>query len=1513
MKLSKKIIFTLLLTILFGSHLCGFTGGNDREKKKASPSPGGKNSGVSQAAPDLKPTLTFSELASPPVLTFESAGDPINVTYHPDAAVGPDVQRAHDLFDYVMRENRITDYLSGGALQSLPIGVRKTIGNKQYVIVIDSMVLTPTAAYLVAYMSLPIPQSEQKLAFKGSNIRFTKSGGLTGSVKLSLLEDISIAISNHSQINMLRENGETFIDWDCSGFKSLGINAEVEFSRDYLVPDNEDGSIGEGRVKGNFKTVINDWNDLIAEVSLAPFQVAKLKGFGFYVNRAVFDFSDLNNAPGIVFPEAYQSANLMEGNPELWQGFYLKEIQIRLPLHFSSRNGGRKQVEGYDLFIDHLGFSGTLAAKKMLSLEEGTMSGWKFSLDSIGISIVTNEIRTASFKGQLNVPVFKEDQLFSYSAVITSENDYLFTVKNDSAMQMSLFAAKADIDKNSYLEINIIDGQFKPKAVLNGKLTINAGMSDKADGAKTSIADLTFEALEISTVSPYISVGAFSFGSEAKKPKVANFPVSLENVDLKINGKDVNLGFDIVVNLVGSGDGGFGARGGLILKSEMEYADNLSFKFTGVELTKLDVKIDGGAYKIEGSLQLFKDDATFGNGIKGTVSASFQPGLDVQAMALFGTVNGDRYWFADALAKFNGGIAVFPGFGVYGFGGGVYYHMKQQGYETDANSIGASLSGIVYKPDPQTFLGLKATINLGTHPKPEAFSGDATLEISFNNSGGVNLIAFTGNGYFAAPPLPASLTELKKKAELLSKATGQQSSFDDSKGSIQARLLITFDIPNQTLHGNLTTYANVGGGIIRGAGANNLCGEAILHFSPDEWYIHIGTPQNRMALNLVGFFTVKGYMMVGTNIPAMPAPPSEVMEILSGINMDRSNQLEALSKGEGFAFGASFSYSTGDMRFLMFYARFDAGAGFDVMLKNYGSDVSCVGQSGPIGINGWYASGQAYGYFRGAIGISIDLMFYSGDFEIMSISAAVLLRAKLPNPIFLQGTVGGRFSILGGLVKGNCQFQMTIGEECRMQGSSPLEGERVIAAITPSQGDEDVDIFTSPQVVFNMPIDKEFEFVNSQKQTKSFRAKLGGFSLVDGNKEIPTTLKWNDDKTVAVISPVNLPSSQKLLKIKVNILFDEKIMGTWRPVYINGKAAIESREVTYTTGDAPAYIPLSNVSYSYPLIDQYNFYPQETTKGYIKLLIGQPELFKPSDEWLQVGRFTSAAGQKMEFPFTYTNQQITFTLPQGFNNNTIYAFEIVNVPKNPEQSVDANVRESTIMVENTGVEMRSRTAEGNIRTLKDKSIFTTHFRTSRFNRFLDKMESMPMNAGALYPIYTDIHQIISRMEGPEVFDKYEIQSSEKIDRLVEFEADLTNEWYADFNGPLIYAGYPYAGAAIQHRVANALGVPPIRAIFLQQDASQLLSAADVQNGIPSATTRSSSMVNNMVFEVYQDYYELQQRAAYLSQYRDDAWIRRILTGRFQQIMPGSYKVNARYVLPGIKETTSQIPQTINVN
>jgi hypothetical protein len=112
-----------------------------------------------------------------------------------------------------------------------------------------------------------------------------------------------------------------------------------------------------------------------------------------------------------------------------------------------------------------------------------------------------------------------------------------------------------------------------------------------------------------------------------------------------------------------------------------------------------------------------------------------------------------RYFYVDALAKFNSGIAIGQtGLGFYGFGGGIYRHMSRQLTEielpdedfiaTDTSSIpGVTLSGIVYKPDSTINLGLKATMIIGTYPNPKAFNGDATFEVAFNQNWGLSSVS----------------------------------------------------------------------------------------------------------------------------------------------------------------------------------------------------------------------------------------------------------------------------------------------------------------------------------------------------------------------------------------------------------------------------------------------------------------------------------------------------------------------------------------------------------------------------------------------------------------------------------------------------------------------------------------------------------------------------------------------------------------------------------------------------
>ena len=98
------------------------------------------------------------------------------------------------------------------------------------------------------------------------------------------------------------------------------------------------------------------------------------------------------------------------------------------------------------------------------------------------------------------------------------------------------------------------------------------------------------------------------------------------------------------------------------------------------------------------------------------------------------------------------------------------------------------------------------------------------------------------------------------------------------------------------------------------------------------------------------------------------------MDVLSqaGLRYDHDISSNDLAGGRGLAFGASLQLNTGDLRFLIFYANFAAGLGFDVMLKDYG-DSHCEGRSERIGVNGWYAHGQAYAYLQGELGVRVKI------------------------------------------------------------------------------------------------------------------------------------------------------------------------------------------------------------------------------------------------------------------------------------------------------------------------------------------------------------------------------------------------------------------------------------------------------------------------------------------------------------------------------------------------------------
>lgn len=1442
-------------------------------------------------------------------------------------------------------KNFITSLNSREAFK-LPVGIGKEVGGLRYEVGIYAMRLTPSYAEIDAFMKFEIPQNGKELIFHAAGIKFSNSGGIIGDARLQLAGDYAINFSGDKSQLVLKGgiggSGNTFVQIDCDGFREMSLDAEVRFSRDLLLPEDANGAVTNGNVSGVFQSVISDWNDLLVRLSLPNFQITGLTGFGFSIKDAVFDFSDVRNAQSVVFPKGY-SAESGPSLANLWRGVYVRQLSVRLPSHFKNKQNTSTSFAATDLLIDHQGVSGIFSGSHILSLGEGDMNGWAFSVDSLSVSLMANQIQRAGFTGNIVVPITDQETPFKYAASFGANNQYLFDITSSKGLQFKIFqTSKVEIYKGSTIEIKIDNDRFLPKAILSGKMDVTAKLSEGGQGV--NLADIKFENLQIQSVQPYIKGGNFSFGSELFQQVMAGFPISINNIGMTNPTSDqMSLNFDLKLNLVGENGGLFAADAGLSIVGQMNGVNgSQSWNYKDIEVRNINIDINNGeSFKFKGSLAFYRQDPVYGDGFNGNITAVFMSKITVNASAIFGNLKGERYWYADALVKFTPGIPFFTGVGFYGFGGGAYYRMKMD--QVSTSPIGKTASGTAYVPALENGLGLKAIVYIGSHPNDKAFTADVTFEIVFFKGGGVRNISMTGNAFMATPNgLGNSLEQLKstvgnmrvnlpkleqalnsRVGNAISRITSNEISNVNSiqgaigsgagdKGGISAHVYICYDFENNTLHGNFDTKIDVAGGVIKGGG------DAVLHFAPHEWYVYVGTPNQRFTIS-IGIGSIRAnansYFMVGTTIPGSPPPPLEVSQILGGKDLDYMKDLNAIGNGAGFAFGSALSVKTGDLTFLMFYASFSAGAGFDIMVKDYG-DTYCEGSNNRIGINGWYANGQAYAYFTGDIGITLSLFWSTEHVKILSIGAAAILQAKLPNPIWMRGNVGGYFNVLGGLVSGKCDFQVTLGKECKLiqkSDDSRLKNISVISQLTPGVGETEVNVFNTPQAVFNLAVDKQFSLANGDTQD-TYKVNLDYFNLtVDGNP-IQGSLQWNDSHTVAAMNTLDVLPSKKQIESSVQVSFQKWVKGSWQKVLENGQPITERQEVSFTTGTAPDYIPLSNVEYSYPAIGQLNFHPREAKAGYIKLKKGQSYLFSPDANWIQRGQMVDVTGNKALFDFEYVaaNAIINFSIP-NIKASQVYSLQLVNTPKNQNGAIDRNVssvsNQVTVAGQNANTEIKTQQAQGSITQLQEKSIFNAYLRSSKYSTLSEKLAAQNLSGvlrGLRIPWRVDY--LICHYEVDEPFDRAELYGTNFTGSkpLINFEADLSdNQYYRELAYPIIYEGYPLDGdIVIKNRTPDVLGIPPVRAVSMIQspDNLELDQSNPLYQPLPSTQYYLYDLPNYMFY----DFQDIQQQVAnrYLTKTTIYPRMERILWSQFPMILKGDYKLNVRYQFPGQQNINS---------
>ena len=1450
------------------------------------------------------------------------------------------VAQAKKAFDALKELGNFVDIITGKELLELPVGLRKkvdsTSGNAVELAIVQ-VKFTPQYAEFKAWAKLTVPEkgangeTERELFFGAEGIKLSHDGALLGDMKLVLLGNQAIPIQGDNWLLTLKgginlKTGtfgeESYIEFDCAGLKSIGLEGDIRISRNVLLPitsggnytcgdttdnqylkDKEDVVNNKCYVGASFSVQANGWNDILLEVTLPKFEIVGLKGWGFNIKRAVLDLSDTKNASGIKFPKEYSSL-YTTSTKKLWRGFYAKEISVMLPkgIEKTKKSSDRVEFGAKDLILDSQGVSGTFYGENVLNKGEGSAGTWAFTIEDVSLTLAMNSVTGGSMAGDVSVPILKE--AMEYEGYVSS-NAWGLEVNRKSDFLAPVFLGEILLEKNSKVGIDVKEGHVYPHANLTGQLSIIGKLNQKEGDEKISKEEvasdskgfnfpgIVFEELKLETEPGKKIISAKSFGFTGEM-NLMGFPASISKLELVTPDNEVGLSFDLNINL--DAQGSHATTSLNILGKLEDEASILEWKFSRVKVDGIEIDYEKSGVALKGSLEIMEDHSWYGDGFRGDLTATIKD-LDFTAKgkAIFG--NKDfRYWNVDIWTEDNS-TPQNNKLLITAFAGGVSYKMKK----SRGNSDGFSPSSAVYRPNIDYGLGIRAGVKISTQ-NTDSFNGKAYLDMEFNPNGGLNRIGFVGEGAVMSGASGGDsetleeLTEIETKinefAEKNPKIAEQLAKYGNylslskeaipvrdvaSSGKIGIYIGIEKDFVNGTFDGDFELYMDTKG--IRGGEDGNLAGWAKIHTGPNDWYLHIGSPQRRLSLIFdMGSeeLEVGGYFMTGTQLPSQLDPHPRVIEILGSDLLNGNRKENQLSAGKGFAFGLNFTYRK-NYEFLVFYAALEAGAGFDVMHAYY-PNAKCVGRTGPVGNDGWYSTGQVYAYLYGEFGVKVNLFFIKGKFQIAEAGVAALLRGQFPNPVYIEGYVGMYYNILGGLVKGRMRLKVEMGEECELENINNAIGVPMISDLTPRDKSDDVSVFAAPQAVFNYAANEDFS-VELDEGKKTFKLRLKNFTVTSEGKELEGTLQWNDTNDAVTFKPKETLPSEKEVKVTVEVSFDEKIGGSYQTVIQNGAPALEKLESIFVTDKAPDHIPLENIAYIYPVIDQKSFYPEVYDKGYVKMITPQNYLFDSGYEMrAEFVTKNTAQGIRTDVSYDRAKSTVFYDLPQmSLNNN--YSLSLMAFPPGADIQTEIIVEETEVLeganeggdtnwfdvnsdsqskeVTNSSssvIVSNKKAANVTISNGTPKSILLYNFKTSEYATFKDKIYDLKVVDNLTNFIYADVHSLSLKVDTYEYLSSLEILGNQYTqgEPLIYAQAKLDDAYYKSQIYPLIYENYPLDDTIHLNRDEDLLGVPPIRAFYIGNEY-----LANIKNN------PSSSWVQNRIPFVYNLPYQYKKDMLYL--------------------------------------------------
>ncbi|MFZ4544551.1 MAG: hypothetical protein ACOYOA_10905 [Saprospiraceae bacterium] len=1291
----------------------------------------------------------------------------------------------------------------------LPLSYDKSIGDVNYALILDNLVLTGERAKIDVYLVITLSDGK-KIKFKGANIEFAGGGLAPGSQpRLALMTNFAYGINHVARIVLKGGMDNTFATFSCDGFESLSTKIDIEFCREYVKPLDANNKViadETAMVRLSTETLMQSWGDF--EIKMADqamnFVMTGYEDYKIKVKTIIIDNSPTRvPRPEIKFPENYGSPDIkvdatttpktVNALPS-WKGLFLGEISVSFPSELFKSKGSNASVFVENMIIDDYGLTGVIGYTKtvpFISIDQGNLGGWAFSVNGIHVDILNNNIVGGGFDGLLNVPIFSgkskidttakitKDDCFAYRAdYIPGLDKFTFTVKagTNDTFKIDMLKSIVYLSKDSRVDLIYQDSKLTVTAALNGKIQFGGQFEA---GKTLGGFQIGFQNFKIANRGRRFQSGTFEIPKDGGL-HYKGFGVTYKVGDVKTDPEDtlvasmvLGAGFRLTEEGGGKDKTKLAADGAFKINGIYKKDANDRQRFVYKSFQVMEIHVNGsfpGVEKLEGYIKFFENDQKFGDGFQGGIDVKFTAmGIEAKTVGCFGKFQDYKYFFIDAMVYSDQPLVTLGAIAIDGLGGGAYYHMSRD--TTQFNSftlskdtpiptvIGKSLTGISYVPDNAVSIGIRLMLGFSLPKAKTAVNGNLLLGVEFSSSGSLNEISLLGNANIMATIDLKPIPKYKKKGGDPDSATATA-----NKAPIRASVDLRMRFgANPEFHCATLVYMNIDN-ILVGGNSNgvDLLGGFELHIDKKKWYFYLGEPaydkRVRMKLQMPGspstsLATIGTYFDIGSVVPDFPGLPPNIQASLGSTYKAPNSTLR--SNGSGFAFGADLSISTGDKKFLIFYGSFTAEMGFDVMLKDYGKKTVCSNTGKPIGMNGWYATGQLYAGVQAVIG----LKWKSIKYEILKMSAAVAFQAKLPNPFWAQGNVGGSYSICGGLKKGQCSFQLTLGEECTLPAGSDQNllstAQNIVSNVTPSIGDVDMSVLTTPQIEFNFPLNSKY--IDEDNGNEYF-AQFSQFPVL--KDKFNNIISYDtEDITKAGVDIVNVYKMipRSILEGNMDYSLSFKVV-----LSKNGADyKTEEKTITFKTGEPILHIPSDNVSFSYPINGQYNFYRNEDSNGngIIKLKIAQGYLFKPIQNGIEVENkmvFTAKNGTCFMTNATTAENDvkgekgiIKFPVPADkLSTNQIYRMQLVTIAKSDASAMCIPEYKY-------------------IRTL-----YTGYFRTSTYNSISDKIDAAFSNQSKIAPSASNSKYILRKNSTAEPFDQFEISGIQSRKPLLEFSANL---------------------------------------------------------------------------------------------------------------------------------------------